>query len=183
MKLKSIKLRIKTWIFNTFLKRYLVSVDKRFIELFIVHATKKPRVVVETAANREYKRIMKVLSSQRFKDYFYKVVKYNRLSAESLIRPYTNKVKDKLFSFIARTYIFLFNKDLYNSIKQFNQIKTGILSLDKKIDSYMEKTTLDERADRALQLGIIADETRSAQKRLRKIQSSRVSKILAQNQE
>jgi hypothetical protein len=46
----------------------------------------------------------------------------------------------------------------------------------------MATTTLDERIDRAVVLGVISEERGDAQKRMRKIQSSRTNKILAQNQ-
>jgi hypothetical protein len=175
-KKRSLKARIRTWIFEKFLQRYLVSVDKRFIELFIKYDV-KPLVIVESHAEREYKRIMKVLNSKKFKDYFYKVVKYDRSTAESLIKPYSDTLKDRIFSFIAKAYIYIFNREVHNDILLFQRIRDGIISMDKKVDEYMAKTTIEERLDKATSLGIISADNRKAQRRVRNIQKIRTDAI------
>lgn len=175
-KKRSLKAKIKAWIFEKFLQRYLVSVDKRFIELFIKYDV-KPLVIVESRAEQEYKRIMKVLNSSKFKDYFYKVVKYDRSTAESLIKPYSDTLIDRIFSFIAKAYIYLFNREVYNDILQFQRIRDGIVTLDKKIDDYMANTTPAERLDQATALGIISDKEREARRRTHNIHAIRVKSI------
>lgn len=178
MKKRSLKARIKSWIFEKFLQRYLVSVDALFINLFIKYDKKAPVEKVESHAEQEYKRIMKVLNSKKFKDYFYKVVKYDlKQTAESQIKPYGNTLKDKIFAFIAKVYIYLFNRELYEHILQFQRIRDGIISMDKKVDEYMAKTTVEERLDKATQLGIISADNRKAQRRVRNIQKIRKDNI------
>lgn len=171
-KKRSLKARIKTWIFENFLQRYLVSVDKRFIKLFIKYDV-KPLVIVESRAEQEYKRIMKVLNSSKFKDYFYKVVKYDISTAESLIKPYSNTLKDRIFSYIAKAYIYLFNREVYNDILMFQRIG----ALDKDIDDYMANTTPAERLDRATAFGIVSNKKREAQRRTHNIHAIRVKAI------
>lgn len=180
-KKRSLKVRIKSWIFENFLQRYLVSVDKLFVELFIKYDVKTPVKEIESHAEQAYKRIMKMLNSKKYKDYFYKAVKYDRHTAESLIKPYTNTLKDRIFSFIAKAYVYLFKKDLYLSILQFQRIRDGVISLDKKVDEYMATTTLEERLDRATNLGIITNDNRTAQRRLRNMQAIGVAKIKLRN--
>lgn len=179
MKKRSLKAKTKSWFFEKFLQRYLVSVDKVFIELFVKYDEKaKPETL---RAKTEYKRIMKMLNSEKYKDFFYKVVHYDRHTAESLIKPYTQTLKDRIFSFIAEAYIYLFKRDLYKSIQQFKSIRDNVISLDKKVNAYMAATTIDERADRAIQLGIIDEKKGMAQKRLRKIQAINVAAITKSN--
>jgi len=179
-KKRSLKAKIKAWIFEKFLQRYLVSVDKRFIELFIKYDV-KPLVIIESRAEQEYKRIMKVLNSDKFKDYFYKFVKYDRSTAESLIKPYSNTLKDRIFAYIAKAYIYLFNREAYNDILMFQRIRDGIVSLDKKIDDYMANTTPAERLDNATLLGVVTPKEREARRRTHNIHSIRVKAIRDQN--
>lgn len=184
MKKRSLKKRIKLWIFEKFLQRYLVSVDKVFIELFIKYDEKtKTKTLVKNRTTIEYNRIMKMLNSEKYKDFFYKVVNYDRHTAESLIKPYTNTLKDRIFSFIAEAYVYLFKKDLYKSIQQFKRIRDGVISLDKKITEYMVNTTFDERLDKATALGIINNKSRNAQRRLRNMQAIGIANIIKRNQE
>lgn len=176
-KKRSLKSKIKTWIFEKFLQRYLVSVDAMFINLFIKYDKKTPLPKYESNAEKEYKRIMKTLNSARFKDYFYKVVKYDLKTAESVIVPYGNTLKDRIFSAIARAYIYVFSKDLYLSILQFQRIRDGITTLDKKVDDYMANTTPAERLDQATALGILSDKEREARRRTHNIHAIRVKAI------
>jgi hypothetical protein len=175
-KKRSLKAKIKAWIFEKFLQRYLVSVDKRFIELFIKYDV-KPLVIIESRAEQEYKRIMKVLNSDKFKDYFYKVVHYDRQTAESLIKPYGTTLMDRIFSFIAKAYIYLFNREVHNDILQFQRIRDGIVTLDKKVNEYMANTTPEERLDKATALGIVSDKEREARRRTYNVHSIRVKAI------
>jgi len=177
MKKKSLAKRIKSWFFEKFLRRYLVSVDKMFIELFIKYDAKAPVKTYESQAEIAYKRIMRMLNSDKYRDYFYKVVQYDRHVAESLIKPYGNTWKDKVFAFIAEKYIRYFKRDLYKSIQQFKRIRDGIITLNSKIDEYMANTSTDERLERASTLGIIDDKRAEAQKRLHNIHAIRVNAI------
>jgi hypothetical protein len=198
-KKKGLKAKIKSWIFENFLQRYLISIDKMFIELFIKYNAKTPIdkmfielfikynaktpvVKVESHADAEYKRIIKVLTSKKFNDYFYKVVKYDRHIAESLIKPYGKSLKDKIFTFIAEKYIYFFNKELHKSIQQFKRIRDSVVLLNTKIDKYMANTTLDERLNKAVSLGIIKLDNQKAIKRLHNIQAIGIAKIKERNQ-
>jgi len=181
-KKRSLKVRIKSWFFEKFLQRYLVSIDKMFIELFIKYDAKVPKIHIESRAEKEYKRIMKTLTSEGFKDYFYKIVKYDRHTAESLIKPYGKSFKDKVFAFIAENYIRYFKKDLYENILQFQRIRDGIIILTNKVDEYMANTTIEERLDRATEFGIITNDHKTAHRRLYNMQAIGAAKIRKRNQ-
>ena len=179
--------KFKFWIFKTFLERYLVSVDEKFIEFFIKNLEKKPIPKIESYAEREYTRIMKTLSSKKFRKHFYKVINYNMdYNIENdvqLIKPYGVSLKDKIFSFIADKYLMFFNKKWYISIQKFKKFRDNCGTLDEKINMYMNNTTIEERLDRATMIfGIVNSEIREAEIMMRNIQSIKVSNIKESNQ-
>jgi hypothetical protein len=182
--MKKLKLKLKKWFFNTFVKRYLATVDSTLLGLFTKEAKESNKFSYGTdRANAERKRIITMLSSKKYKEYFYKAIKYERNKPEvEIIQPFGDKIWDRIKHGIATAYLYLFDRNLYDSIQLFKKWRGKISTVESQVNDYMANTTLDERADRAIALGIVEEKKGIAQKRMRKIQSSRVDKILAQNQ-
>lgn len=180
--MKKLKLKIKRWFFNTFVKRYLATVDSTLLDLL----TKETKIINmfsygNDRASVEYRRIMKILSSEKYREFFYKTIKYGINQPVVVIKPYGNNVLDRIKEVISTTYLYLFDRKLYDNIQLFKKWRSGISSVEFQINNYMAVTTLDERADRAIVLGVIGEKDGVAQKRMRNIQSLRVEKILANN--
>jgi hypothetical protein len=173
----TLKGKLKKWFNDKFLHRYLQSIDANFINFF----TKKHDYVFENNEKylQDYKRIMKVLSSDKYKRFFYKAINYNTaMPPVAIIEPYGKSFSDRIKNAIAKAYVYLFRKELYNAIKLFSKWKSKIKILDEKIDGYMATTTLDERLNRSKTFGIVTEKKVEAVKRLNKIKTKRVEKIL-----
>jgi hypothetical protein len=181
--MKKLGFKIKKWLFNNLVKRYLVTIDATLLNLF----TKEKKIGNESyfshdKQNKEYKRIMKILDSKKYKNFFYKAVNYDRKNPEGeTIKPYSQKFLDRILKGMSIGYLYLFDKKLYENIRLFKKWSGKVSTIDTQIDEYMSITSPDERVDRGIELGVINRDKGKAQKRLRKIQSSRVDKILASN--
>jgi len=153
--IKQIKLRIRKFFYDRYVKRYL-AIDSTIFDLFSEKL--KPFStnidVNSVIRNKNYKRIMKMLKSKAYKDYFFKAIKYNLNNKNSIssIKPFSNTVLDKISIYIAKKYIYFFNKKLYNSILLYK-------NWNKKIGDgqVYEKTTVtvEERLKRAVKFGVI----------------------------
>ena len=158
--MKKLIFKIKSKLFNLFVKRYLVTIHPNLLSHFtkILESNNIYGFGSERAIN-EYKRIMKTLSSKKYKRFFYKTVKYNIGKEEILmVKPYTNTFKDKLYYFFAETYLRFFDKKMYQSILLYKKWNGKIKNIDDKIDEYMANTTVEERIDRAHEYRILTDE-------------------------
>ena len=182
--MKKLKLKIKKWFFNAFVKRYLATVDASLLNLFTKEEKQKLNISFGSdRANIERERILKMLSSKKYKEYFFKAVRYDRNKPElEVIQPFGNKIWDKIKNGVATAYLYLFDRKLYDTIQLFKKWGGKITTVDSQINEYMINTTLDERVDRAIVLGVVEEKRGVAQKRMRKIQASRVDKIVVQNQ-
>lgn len=172
--MKNIRIRIKKWFFNAFLKRYLAGVDDSFINYFAFNFQKSFSAKDNT--NKNYKRLIKELSSSKYKKYFYNAVNYTKPNKKRIM-PYGKTFVDRLKSFIAKTYIFFYDRKLYRSIKTFKKWTSHIVSSDNAIDEYFAKTTYLERNDKRLEYGIINKINHDAIVRLGRIKTKRVLKI------
>ena len=173
------KLSLRNWFYDKILNPYLHEYHPRFVQIL------KQKIKItypNDVAKKKEKEIMKVLQSKKYKKLFYKIVNhaYND-GLESKYKPFGNGIIDGLKKKIANLYLLLFNRELYNTLKRFKKISGEIINIDARIDNYMEQTTLDERADRALDFGVITKSNNEAQKRLRKIKTERVNSIVAHN--
>lgn len=181
--MKKIKLKIKKWFINTYLKRYLITIDNSILSIFTKEQEKvfyKASIYdAEVEAKRE--KILKILSSKKYKKYFFKAVNYKINNSSDEIKPFGNNLIDKINKIISVIYLRLFNNKLYESIKLFEKWKSKISTIEDKVDNYMKTTTLDERIDRSIALGTIDNKKGTAQKRMRNIQKIRVENILEQN--
>jgi hypothetical protein len=154
-----LKGKLKKWFNEKFLYRYLQGINESFIGFF----TKKHDYVFEDNGKylQDYKRIMKVLSSDKYKRFFYNVVNYNMANYKAVIpetptiKPYGKSFSDRFKKFVAKTYIYFFRKELYDGINLFSKWKHKIKILNEKINNYMATTTVEERINRAIELKII----------------------------
>jgi hypothetical protein len=183
--MKKLKFKIKKWLFKTFVNRYLQTVDGTLLNLFSKEEKNKSNKSFfgSDRANKERERIIKLLSSEKYKKFFFAAVKYDRNNPDVAIKPYGKSIIDRIFKAISIAYLYLFNRDLFERIQIFQKWTSKVSTIETQVNNYIATTTLDERADRAIVLGVVEEEKGKAQKRLRKIQSSRVEKILVHNQE
>lgn len=182
--MKTLK-RIKKWYKElpaNISKRFLVDMHPVFLQsMQNKHIINKS--VYQNLSQKKAEKIMKLLSSPKYKKYFYKVVAYDTYSPKEIKIPKTwyGKMFDKIAYNISKLYVFLFAREIYDNIKSFEIISKSIVSLNNRINEYMLSTTVGERLARANSYNIINDDKIKAYARLSKFQSSRVSKILAHN--
>jgi hypothetical protein len=183
--MKKLKFKIKKWFFKTFVNRYLQTVDGTLLNLFSKEEKNKlnKSFFGSDRANKERERIIKLLSSEEYKKFFFAAIKYDRNNPDAEIKPYGNGIIDKIFKAISIVYLYLFNRDLFERIRLFEKWTSKVSTIETQVNNYIATTTLDERADRAIVLGVVDEKGGKAQKRMRKIQESRVQKILVHNQE
>jgi hypothetical protein len=159
MKKKKKKFSLKKWFYNKILNRYLIEFHPQFI-LFADNLSIKTDGFSfnEKRAAKEYKRIMKVLNSPRYKKFFYNSVKYELSTGPAPFKPFKDTRFEKLKKFIAKQYLRLFNKKLYQSLEVFKSLSSKFETLNTQMDNYMKNTTVSERCLRAKELGIISEE-------------------------
>jgi len=184
--MKKLKLgdRLRRWFYNDILNSYLNDFHPTFLyvaDKISVDGGKFKNGNTE----KEYRRIMKTLQSQKFQKLFYRVAEIKlekelNLTKETKLSP-LNVFIGKLKKFVAKTYLRFFDKTLYDSLLRFKLLSGTFENLNEKADKYMADTTLDERADRAVALGIVKENKGEAQKRLRNIQKIRTNAIYELN--
>jgi len=164
MKIKLRKSRIKGWLnrLSTFLsKRYIVDCHPAFMT-YIEKNNIITASIWNDARNRRFNEIWKLINSDKYKKYFYNAVDYNYKRGESP-KPIPKKwyvvAYDKTVYHLSKAYVFLFEKELYKKIKQFERISKGVVSLTKRMDAYIASTTSLQRLSRMQMLGIISRES------------------------
>jgi len=166
MKKKTKKFSLKKWFYNKILNRYLIEFHPQFILFADNLSIKTENFSVADKAANEYRRIMKILNSQKYKRFFYNSVKYDLSKGGSELDPYRsapfkpfkNTVLERLKRFIAEQYLRFFNKPLYRSLLIFKSLSSKYESLSTKIDEYMDTTTVKERLSRAKELGVLTED-------------------------
>lgn len=164
--MRNLKQKIKKWFYDTFLKRYLAGVNDSFVDYFTFNY-QRSYSIRDAEAKKRYNRIIKELSSSKYKKYFYTAVNYTRPNSDR-VNPYSKNIIDVFKSFIAKTFIFFYDRKLYNSIKLFKKWTSKIIETDNAIDDYFANTNLFERNDRRLQYGLITKTNHDAIVRLGK---------------
>jgi hypothetical protein len=159
------------------LNSYLIEFHPSF--LLVADRIKIKKDDFDKESEKEYRRIMKVLNSQKFKRFFYQVVDY-KLNEKPLPEP-KNNLWSRIKKFVAKQYLRLFNKELYESLLRFKLLTEGYQKLNAAADDYIANTSLDERADRAVDVGISSKENRDAHKRMRNISNMRIAAIHEKN--
>lgn len=177
MKKITLKEKIRKWFYNDILNVYLIDFHPAFLSQ--VNQIKIKSDNQNNDTEKEYKRIMKVLNSQNFKKYFYQVADY-KLNQIPVPEP-QNNLWVKIKKFIAKQYLRFFNKELYKSLLRFKQLSKNYCKLQVDADDYIKNTTLDERANRAVDIGISTVKNRDAHKRMRNISNIRISAIHEKN--
>lgn len=181
--MKKIKIKLNKWFFNRFLKRHFATIDSKFLDLF----TKQLKHTTVSFGNNQadkQQRIINVLSSKKYKKFFYTVVnrEINDPLPSTIIKPYGNGIWDRISNFISIQYLRFFDKKQYKAILLFKKWKHKLSIMDGQIDKYMNDTSLLERSDRRLQYGIIDENRNEAINRLLNIKSKNISKIIVNNQ-
>ena len=114
------------------------------------------------ARNRRFEEIWKLITSDKYKKYFYNAVDYNYKRGESpkpLPVKWYVRIFDKIVYNLSKAYVFLFERKLYRKIKTFERVSKGVVSLTKRMDEYIASTTSFQRLSRMQALGIISNES------------------------
>jgi hypothetical protein len=111
------------------------------------------------ARARRYKEIMKILDSDKYRKFFYNAVDYKRGELKPLPVKWYVRAFDKVIYNISKAYVFVFERELYKKIKTFEVVSAGVVSLTKRMDEYIAKTTPEQRLSRMHALGIISYES------------------------
>lgn len=158
MKKKTKKRSLKKWFYDKILNRYLIEFHPQFI-LFADNLSVQTDnfSVTEKRAAKEYKRIMKILNSQKYKRYFYNAVKYTTTQGTAPFKPFENTLVEKIKKFVAKQYLRFFNKKLYRSLQMFRVTAVKFKQIDSQIDDYMKNTTIEQRIKRAIDVGMIQE--------------------------
>jgi hypothetical protein len=96
-----------------------------------------------------------MLSSAKYKEFFYKTVNYSLNNKKIEIKPYGDTVLDRIYKFIAKSFLYLFDRKLYDSIKIYLKWKARLDKINAKADEYIANTTVQQRIDRAVEIGLI----------------------------
>lgn len=177
MKKTTLNERFRKWFYNDVLNTYLIDFHPSF--LLIADEIKEKKTILDKESENEYRRIMRVLNSQKFKKMFYRVVDYN-LNEISTPKP-QNNLWGKIKKFIAKQYLRFFDKELYGSLMRFKTLSGRYQKLNTAADDYISNTTLNERGDRAVVIGVSSKNNREAHKRMRNISNIRIAAIREKN--
>jgi len=145
--------KIRKWFNKNFLSKYLVTYHPAFLTLVEEIEIK----LNEDRKQLKAKEIMKLISSSQYKRFFYRAVNYNPAVPELPETPLS--FGDRFKIFISKIHIFLFRRDIHKKLQTFKRISKEFIGREKKIDEYMEQTSVGERIERAIELGIISKET------------------------
>lgn len=111
------------------------------------------------ARSRRYKEIMKILDSDKYRKFFYNAVDYKRGELKPLQLKWYVRAFDKIVYYLSKAYVFIFERELYRKIKTFEVVSAGVVSLTKRMDDYIARTTPEQRLSRMHALGIISYES------------------------
>ena len=145
--------KIRKWFNKNFLSKYLVTYHPAFLNLVQEIEIK----LNDDRRQQKAKEIMKMISSSQYKRFFYRAVNYNPAIPELPETPFT--FNDRFKIFVSKIHIFLFRRDIYRKLQTFKRISKEFIDRETKIDDYMKQTTVSERMERAVSLGIISEET------------------------
>jgi hypothetical protein len=111
------------------------------------------------ASSRRYRKIMRMLDSDKYRKYFYNAVDYKRGELKSLPVKWYVQIFDKIVYSLSKAYVFVFERELYKKIKTFETVSKGVVDLTKRMDEYIASTTSLQRLSRMEALGIISKES------------------------
>jgi len=145
--------RIRKWFNKNFLSKYLVTYHPAFLSLVEEIEIK----LSDDRRNKKAKEIMKMINSSQYKRFFYRAVNYNPAVPELPETPLS--FGDRVKIFVSKIHIFLFRRDIYKKLQLFKRISEEFVEREKKINKYMKQTSVGERIERAVELGVISKET------------------------
>jgi len=145
--------KIRKWFNKNFLSKYLVTYHPAFLSLVEEIEIK----LNDDRRNKKAKEIMKIINSSQYKRFFYRAVNYNPAVPELPETPLS--FGDRVKIFVSKIHIFLFRRDIYKKLQLFKRISEEFIEREKKIDEYMKQTSVTERIERAIELGVISKET------------------------
>ena len=146
--------KIRKWYNKNFLSKYLVTYHPAFLSLVQELELK----LKDDRKDKKAKEIMKIINSSHYKRFFYRAVNYNPAIPELPETPLS--FGDRFKIFVSKIHIFLFRRDIYEKLQLFRRISKEFVDREKKIDEYMKQTNVGERIERAMELGIIDEDTR-----------------------
>jgi hypothetical protein len=142
-------------------KRYVNDCHPVFMQYLAVNNIATASIWND-ARSKRFEEIWKLISSDKYKKYFYNAVDYDYKRGESpkpLPLKWYVRAFDKVVYWISKAYVFLFEKELYKKIKTFETVSSGVVSLTKRMDEYIASTTSLQRLSRMQALGIISNES------------------------
>ena len=145
--------KIRKWFNKNYLSKYLVTYHPAFLTLIEEIELK----LSDDIRNKKAKEIMKMINSSQYKRYFYRAVNYNPAIPELPETPLS--FTDRFKIFISKIHIFLFRRDIYKKLQLFKKISAEFIEREKKINEYMKQTSVGERIERAIELGVISKDT------------------------
>jgi len=146
--------KIRKWFNKNFLSKYLVTYHPAFLTLVEEIEIK----LNDDKRQLKAKEIMKLISSSQYKRFFYRAVNYNPAVPELPETPLS--FGDRFKIFVSKIHIFLFRRDIYKKLQLFKKISKKFLERERKIDEYISQTTVSDRIKRAVELGVISEESR-----------------------
>lgn len=113
------------------------------------------------ASARKFKKIWKILDSDKYRKFFYKAINYNPAIKEKPIidTRWHVVVYNKVTYFLSKAYVFLFERELYRKIKFFEKVSSEYADLSTRIDNYIASTTFEERLSRMHATGVLSDKS------------------------
>ena len=155
------KSRLFNWFANLSRKlagRYVNDCHPVFMQYLAVNNITTASIWND-ARSRRYEEIMKILDSDKYRKFFYNAVDYKRGELKPLPLKWYVRAFNKVVYHISKAYVYVFERELYKKIKTFESVSAGVVSLTKRMDEYIARTTPEQRLSRMHALGIISYES------------------------
>jgi hypothetical protein len=107
---------------------------------------------------KEFRKIMKIIDSDKYRKFFYNAIKYNPAKREVpvIIKPWYVWLWNKITYELSKVYVFVFDREIYKKIRNFEKVSSEYGDLAARIDKYIAETTFDERLSRMHALEVIS---------------------------
>ena len=117
--------------------------------------------IFRDAQARRLKKIMKLLNSDKYRKFFFKAISYNpRIKEKPIINTRWYVVAyNKIIYFLSKTYVFLFERELYKKIRVFENASSEYSDMSARIDKYIASTTPEQRLLRMHVLRILSEQS------------------------
>lgn len=153
--------KLRRWLYSIPRKlagRYVEDCHPAFMQYLAVNNITTASIWHD-ARSRRYKEIMKILDSDKYRKFFYNAIDYKRGELKPLPVKWYVRAFDKVVYHLSKAYVFVFERELYKKIKNFEVVSAGVATLIKKMDEYIASTTSLQRLSRMQALGIISNES------------------------